>query len=147
MEICLAEPSQRDFIIEAQLAMALETEGLHLDADTVRRGVGAIFDSPSRGFYVVAKRANLPMACTLVLDEWSDWRNGTVWWVHSVYVLPDARRQGVFREIFGWLEHEARGRGIRGIRLYVDKTNTRAQATYSSLGMTDQHYALFEKML
>jgi ribosomal protein S18 acetylase RimI-like enzyme len=33
---------------------------------------------------------------------------------------------------------------LRGLRLYVDKSNTKAIATYESLGMNQEHYHLFE---
>ncbi len=147
MQITLAEPSHLDFIVRAQLAMAEETERLALDPDTVKQGVSAIFEGRARGFYVVALDEGSPVACALVLDEWSDWRNGTVWWLHSVYVAPEVRRQGTFRSIFAFLEARARAGQIRGLRLYVDRSNERAKAVYRSLGMDDQHYELFEKML
>ena len=35
---------------------------------------------------------------------------------------------------------------LRGLRLYVDKTNTRAQKVYENLGMNGEHYHLYEWM-
>jgi RimJ/RimL family protein N-acetyltransferase len=35
---------------------------------------------------------------------------------------------------------------VRGIRLYVDKRNTRAQQVYARLGMNGEHYQVFEWM-
>jgi ribosomal protein S18 acetylase RimI-like enzyme len=77
--------------------------------------------------------------------EWSDWRNGMFWWIQSVYVLPEARRGGVFRALFRHVEQLAeRDAGVCGIRLYVERENTRAQATYRHCGMHDAGYAVME---
>lgn len=143
------QPRDIAFIADAQVKMAHETEHMLLDAATVRKGVQYMFDDPLRGFYVVARPDvdHEPVGCMLVLKEWSDWRNGDVWWLHSVYVVPEYRRQGVFRRMFDYIEREARLAHIRGIRLYVDKRNTRARTVYRQLGMTNEHYEMFEKML
>jgi len=81
----------------------------------------------------------------LVVNEWSDWRNSTFWWIQSVYVRPDWRRKGVYRKLHDWVYEAARSRpGVCGIRLYVDRDNHAAQATYTNLGMSKSHYDLFE---
>jgi GNAT superfamily N-acetyltransferase len=145
-QVRIALRADAPFIVQSQLAMALETEALTLDLDTVRAGVNAVFDTPTRGFYLLAERDAAPAACMLVLSEWSDWRNRDVWWLHSVYVLPEQRRAGVFRALHGEIVRLARERGVAGLRLYVDRRNTRAQAVYRELGMTDEHYQLYEQM-
>ena len=146
MEIRIADVGLADYIVRAQLAMARETEDLSLDAEVLRQGVAAVFADTRRGVYVVALDQGAPVACALVLDEWSDWRHGAVWWIHSVYVEPSHRRRGAFRAMFTWIEGEARARQKRGLRLYVDKRNARAQATYRALGMSNEHYELFETL-
>jgi hypothetical protein len=35
---------------------------------------------------------------------------------------------------------------LRGIRLYVDRRNVRAQEVYTRLGMNGEHYQVFEWM-
>ena len=130
-----------------QLAMALETEGLALDAETCARGVAAVFADPAKGRYFVSEADGRVEACLLLTREWSDWRDGEVWWIQSVYVAPALRRTGAFRGLYAHVKAlaEADG-GVRGLRLYVDKRNAAAQRTYAALGMTDGHYALFEWM-
>ena len=82
-----------------------------------------------------------------MLKEWSDWRNTDVWWVHSLYVAPEHRRRGVFRRMMNYVEERAHHDNIAGIRLYVERENHNAKAVYSALGMTNEHYELYEKML
>lgn len=127
--------------------MARETEGLELDPETVGRGVGAVFADPSRGEYHVAEAGGRMVGCLLVTPEWSDWRNGTVLWIQSLYVIAEMRGRGVYRRLYENLRARVQGSpGLRGIRLYVDKRNTAAQSVYARLGMTREHYELFEWM-
>lgn len=134
-------------IAEWQIAMARESEGMALDPDTVMRGVTHVFDHPDVGYYLVAKISGQPVACTLILTEWSDWRAGNVLWIHSLFVLPVARRQHVFRGIYDYLKAKVTfDPSLRGIRLYVDKANQNAIKAYEKVGMSADHYQLFEWM-
>lgn len=127
-----------------QLAMALETEDLPLDPDTVRRGVAGVFEQPARGRYWVAEREGQPVGGLLVTYEWSDWRAGDFHWIQSVYVEPSARGCGVFRTLYATVETAARAAGAVGLRLYVEQENARAQAAYHSLGMRENDYRFYE---
>ncbi len=132
-------------IIAFQQAMARETEEVTLDRDVVTRGVQAVFDAPSRGRYFVAESEGRVMASLLITYEWSDWRNGTVWWIQSVYVVPDFRKRGVYAGLYAQLEQTADA-NVKGIRLYVDRRNKPAQEVYRRLGMNGDHYLVFEWM-
>ena len=84
-------------IIDFQIRMAKETEDFALDRPTVEKGVHAVFDDPHKGAYWIAELDGKVVGCLLTVPEWSDWRNGTVLWIHSLYVIPSARRRGIFR--------------------------------------------------
>lgn len=134
-------------IVDFQLAMARETEDIELDQDTCRRGVQSVFDRPELGKYYLAERDGGVVASMLITYEWSDWRNGMVWWIQSVYVAPEARQQGVYSGLYSHVKSRAEADGnVRGIRLYVDLRNTRAQDVYTRLGMNGEHYRVFEWM-
>lgn len=136
-----------DVIADYQIKMAFETENMKLDPPTVKLGVSAVFDDPSKGKYWLAEVEGNVVGCLLTVPEWSDWRNGTVLWIHSVYVHPDFRKHGVYKALYTHLKTMVtEARDLRGLRLYVDKTNTRAQQVYESLGMNGEHYHLFEWM-
>ncbi len=140
-----ARRDEVDLIVTWQMAMAQETEGMALDRATVTRGVTALFDDPHRGAYWVAECDGRPAGCLMTMDEWSDWRNGTVIWIHSVYVPPEHRRRGVFRAIYTHLKQRVEAdASLKGLRLFVDATNEKAQRTYRALGMSDEHYRMFE---
>lgn len=134
------------FLVECNLAMAWETERRRLDRAVLEAGVAALFEQPSRGFYLVAERARQALGCLLATHEWSDWRNGDWWWLQSVHVVPEARRGGVFRALYADVERRARAAGaVVGLRLYVERDNVRAQATYRALGMHEGVYRVYER--
>lgn len=142
-----AVPGDAPVIAAFQLAMALETEQLMLDPEVVEKGVTAVFGRPELGCYYVAEKEGEILGSLLTTYEWSDWRNGTVLWIQSVYVLPHYRRMGVYRILYGHLREKVEGDpGWRGIRLYADKTNETAHAAYRTLGMSSDHYLTFEWM-
>lgn len=142
-----AQPEDIAFIIQSQIEMARETEKMELDPPTVAQGVAAVFGPSVMGDYYVAEEEGKPVACLLTLLEWSDWRNGNVIWIHSVYVLPEKRGQGVFPKMYEHLKELVKtSTHFRGLRLYVDKSNKRAQKIYEKLGMGKEHYELYEWM-
>ena len=134
-------------IVEFQLSMALETEQLGLDEPTVVKGVAAVMTDPSKGSYYVAEVNGHVVGSLLTTFEWSDWRNGTVLWIQSVYVRPEFRKRSVFSALYKHIrEMVAANTELRGIRLYADKTNTSAHGVYEHLGMSAEHYQMFEWM-
>ena len=129
-------------------AMALESEGISLDRATLRSGVDAALVDEAKAFYLIAEAGGNPVGQLMVTTEWSDWRNGWIWWIQSVYVKPEARRQGVYRRLYERLTDMAGARGdIRGMRLYVMRENRVAKRTYEALGMSHSEYDLYETEL
>lgn len=134
-------------IIEFQIAMARETEELDLDRDILTKGVTALFDDPSLGRYYVAGAEGRAVASLMITYEWSDWRNGMVWWIQSVYVVPEYRKRGIYAGLYAHIKTIVEpDPSIRGIRLYVDNRNVSAQQVYARLGMEGEHYRVFEWM-
>jgi GNAT superfamily N-acetyltransferase len=134
-------------IIDFQLNMAMETESLTLDYQTVTRGVHAVFNDSTKGSYYVAVDDGKIIGSLMTTYEWSDWRCGTVIWIQSVYILKDYRGQGVYKKLYQYIQQLVTPEsGYRGIRLYVDKTNLPAQQVYEKLGMNGEHYQVYEWM-
>lgn len=144
-----ARPEDLETLARFSAAMALETEGRHLDEVRLRRGIQAVLDSPARGFYLVAELNEPPPGVVIgqlmVTYEWSDWRNATFWWIQSVYVEPAWRRLGVYRKMHETVLQEARQRGnVCGLRLYVERENTVAQTVYERVGLLPSTYRIYE---
>ena len=132
-------------LVEFNAAMALETEDLALDRERLREGVARLLADPAKGSYRVAEAGGETVGALMLTREWSDWRCGDWWWIQSVYVRPEARRRGVFRALYRSVEADAASReDVCGLRLYVERDNARAQATYLALGMRETHYRMFE---
>lgn len=135
-------------IVRFQLEMAFESEGVELDIATVQAGVEAALRDPRLGEYFVARGADgAVMGSLMVTREWSDWHAGDYWWIQSVYVRPEYRGQGVFKALYAEVRRRAVAAGSSSLRLYVDRSNTRAQSTYQRLGMSPSHYLMYEEDL
>jgi len=145
IEVREARRDDAETIVEFQVRMAMESEGLALDSDTVTKGVAAVFDDPAKGRYYVAEADGRIVGSLLTVAEWSDWRNATVLWIHSVYIVPEARRRGVFRQLYEALRAMVEASAeLAGLRLYVEKGNDAAQQVYRALGMSPDHYDMYE---
>jgi len=147
MRIRLARKTDAQAIVDFNAAMALETEGKRLLPDVTGAGVRSLLNRRQAGFYVVAEHENQVVGVLMVTKEWSDWRNGTFWWIQSVYVRPEFRRQGVYRRLYRTIRTmAAKDRRVCGFRLYVERENRRAQKTYRALGMDRTRYLVFEEL-
>lgn len=148
MNLNIRKATENDIEIIARfnIAMAMETEEKALREETVLAGVRGLFSHPEAGFYIVAEVDHQVVGTLMITMEWSDWRNGVFWWIQSVYIQPEFRRQGIYRSLYTWVKQLARDYPeVCGFRLYVEKENYAAQKTYQSLGMQPTHYLLYEE--
>ena len=126
-------------------AMALETENKTLDLSVLEAGVSALLADRSKGRYWVADSDGEIAGQIMVTYEWSDWRNGMIWWIQSVYIAKAFRRRGVFTALYRHVERLAQDNpDCCGMRLYVEHQNARAQRTYEALGMVKPGYEVME---
>jgi len=141
-----ATAADAPLLVEFNRAMAAESEDLGLDVATLTDGVRYLQSHPAEGFYLIAERNGVVAGTLMVTYEWSDWRNGRFWWIQSVYVRPEHRRQGLYRALHDHVRSLA-GQDPQacGLRLYVEHENTGAMATYRALGMDQTHYRLYEE--
>lgn len=140
-----AKTNDRSLIVDFQIYMAHETENTELNPETVNRGVTAVMEDPNKGQYYVAEKQGKIVGSLLTTYEWSDWRNGTVLWIQSVYVKPEFRRKGIYRKLYSHVKNLVLNNDeLFGIRLYADKSNTTAHKAYQKLGMNPDHYITFE---
>ena len=145
MKILPATPADAAIVTEFNLRLAAETEQLQLPPETVRAGVAAVLGDAHKGLYFLAETDGQIIGQVMITYEWSDWRNGNLWWLQSVYVRPEFRGRGVFRALFAHLQELARSRqDVAGLRLYMHYENATARRTYERLGMKRAGYEVLE---
>jgi GNAT superfamily N-acetyltransferase len=134
-------------LVEFNCALARETEGRELNRTIVTRGVRRAFEQGDEAVYFVACRDTEIVGSLMLTREWSDWRDGWLVWIQSVYVVPQQRGRGVFRTL---LQHASelahRDPDVVGLRLYVENENQRAQSVYLRSGFSDPGYKVLEKL-
>ena len=134
-----------DNIAQFNSDMALETEGINLNKKDLRLGDAAVIADSNLGFYLISESEGIMIGQILITKEWSDWRNGSFWWIQSVFVETKYRRMGVYTEMYNMiLEMAKKAHNVCGLRLYVDRDNVLAMQVYSHLGMVHSHYDLYE---
>jgi GNAT superfamily N-acetyltransferase len=146
-----AVAADRPAIVEFNRLLAVETERKVLDPAILDQGVARALAEPDRLRYWVAE---LPLrdghrlvGQTAITREWSDWRNGWIWWLQSVYIHADFRGQGVFRALYQHIYDQALASSdVIGLRLYVENGNLRAQQAYQALGMKPGGYSVLEEL-
>lgn len=145
MNIRPAQPADAPIITDFNLRLAKETENLTLEPARVAAGVAAVLKDPAKGRYYLAEEQGTIVGQLMVTYEWSDWRNGNLWWIQSVFVQEQSRGRGIFRQLFQHLRELAQRQGdVPALRLYVHDENARARRSYEQLGMKRAHYEVFE---
>jgi GNAT superfamily N-acetyltransferase len=138
-------------LVDFNAALAKETENRILDVRILQSGVETLLQDPQKGWYAVAETfltgsRNIVVGQMLVTFEWSDWRNKNFWWLQSVYVHPQYRHQGVFRQLYDYVHTQAHEHhDVCGFRLYVEENNLQAQTAYTKLDFHQTVYHMYEK--
>ena len=146
-KVKIRKAKNKDIHILAQhnQALANETENIQLNIKTILSGVSKALDRGDTHYFVAEFNTEV-VGQIMITYEWSDWRNGVLWWIQSVYVRPEYRNKGVFRALFNHIEQLARNRvDVKALRLYVMQDNESGKNTYKALGMRDSQYIVYEK--
>lgn len=148
-ELTIRPATEADWetIVDFNCRLADETENKRLDPAIIGPGVRAVLADDTKGRYFVACDDTRIVGQLMHTFEWSDWRNGWIWWLQSVYVDADYRRRGVFRQLNQHLADLAEADpGVVGLRLYVENENERAHHTYEQIGMDRAGYFVMERL-
>ena len=135
-----------EILAEFNCRLAMETEGRPLDRPTVLAGVRNGLKMSEDVQYWVAEVDGCVIGQLMLTREWSDWRNGWMVWLQSVYVAESHRRAGVFRRLLQQVIAglQAQETTVVGMRLYVERENSSALAVYQRSGFTDAGYNVQE---
>ncbi|MGM0508882.1 MAG: GNAT family N-acetyltransferase [Fusobacteriota bacterium] len=142
-----AQKEDLEDIVKNNFNMAYETENIKLDKEKLTLGVSKLIDDPQKGRYYVYKEDDQVLGQLMITTEWSDWRNGDIWWIQSVYVKKKYRDQGIFKKLYKKVENIVNNNEkICGLRLYVEKENDLAKKVYEKMGMQKSYYEIYEKI-
>ncbi|MBO3459763.1 GNAT family N-acetyltransferase [Aetokthonos hydrillicola Thurmond2011] len=148
--IRIGELKDLDVLVKFNQALVYETEGKQLPLDVVTAGVETLLTRPNLGFYLLAEKNANVAGSLMITTEWSDWRNGLYWWIQSVYIRPEFRRQGIYRKLYEFVKQKAYSEQnelrVCGFKLYVERHNTVAQKAYQALGMKESYYTIYEEL-
>jgi ribosomal protein S18 acetylase RimI-like enzyme len=148
IHIRLGTTTDHATLVEFNKKLAFETEGLTLEHEVISSGVHRALNSKGLSQYFVAVVDDEIVGQLMITPEVSDWRDGVIWWIQSVYVAQSWRGKGVYRELYENIVHEAsKSADVRAIRLYVEENNHAAIKTYKKLGMLTSHYQVMETCL
>ena len=141
-----ARPDDLPLIVEFNDRLAEESEGKKLDRAILSKGVQRALASPEMCRYFMAEVNGEVAGQTMITFELTDWRDGVLWWLQSVYVRPEFRKIGVFKALFQHIATLAKeSKDVRGLRLYVEQGNSRAQRVYEQMGMQPGGYLVYEQ--
>ena len=141
-----ALPNDLPLIVDFNERLADESEGKKLDHAILTRGVRRALASPEMCRYFIAEVNGEVAGQTMITFELTDWRDGVLWWLQSVYVRPEFRKIGVFKALFQHIATLAKeSKDVRGLRLYVEQGNARAQRVYEQMGMQPGGYLVYEQ--
>ena len=143
MKIRTATIQDANAIATHNIALAKESENIHLPSQIVSAGVQALINDTNKGFYLVAEQNKRIIGQLMITVEWSDWRNKPIWWVQSVYVQKEWRKKKVLTQLFTFLQQQARGNDVAMLRLYVHHNNASALHAYEKLGWKQQPYKIY----
>jgi len=124
-----------------------ETKGFYLIVEDEGKVIKELINDETKGFYLIVEDEGKVIGQLMITFEWSDWRNATMWWIQSVYIVPAFRKKGVFTLLYEEVKRRALVHNVSILRLYVHSENTSAIQVYLMKGMTKTSYLVFEEKL
>lgn len=101
----------------------------------------SLVKSPRAATWIAEESADL---IGFAIVEWTTIPKGTIAYIQTIEVHPEARRRGIAAELLSRLEESARTAGAQAIWLHVDAENSAAIHLYEQRGYTrqgrEEHY-------
>jgi ribosomal protein S18 acetylase RimI-like enzyme len=85
-------------------------------------------------FFAVDEASSRGVGFTQLYPAFSSVRTQSVWILNDLFVVPEARGQGVGRQLMDAARRAAQQAGVVALSLATEKNNTPAKALYESLG-------------
>lgn len=131
-------------IAENIMFLAEETEGRKIESNVAIDGSDQVLSEKQNGFYLVAEHKKEIIGQIFITEEWSDWRNQSIWWMHRIYVKKPWRKKGVLKSLLKKAKEMTSNENVYALRLYVAQKNQKAITIYKKLGFTDTSFRILE---
>ena len=108
--------------------------------------VEQIIAKPDYGFFLVAKQNEEVVGVVMVSYEFSDWRNGTFYWIQETAVAEGLEKEPLERKLLQRLKQIAEDKkgeccGFRAA--YSNAETAKWTRIHEELGLTKSHYYLY----
>jgi ribosomal protein S18 acetylase RimI-like enzyme len=124
------------FVLAMMQALYIEDPpSVPVDPARFELTIARFLDEPACGSVVVFAEAEQTRGYALLVPYWSNEYGGTIVHVDELFVVPEARSQGIARQFFDFLDR-TQPFGAVAIVLEVSPDNLRAQRLYASLGFS-----------
>ena len=104
IRVRLAQMEDVEDLLDFKCRLALDTENKTLDRERSRAAIAKCIANPRLGCYLLAWDEADPqrksIGTTMITYEMSVAVGGLIYFIKSVFVVPEARRKGVFRSLF-----------------------------------------------
>ena len=147
MNIRKATTEDIEQITQNNINLAQESEHKKISYQQTKNGITSLITDPNKGFYLVIEHDNTIIAQLMITYEWSDWTNKNIWWLQSLYIKPEHRRQGYFNTLLAEIKKRAQQNHVSTLKLYVHKNNTNAVEAYQHLKMEKKPYDIYQLQL
>jgi GNAT superfamily N-acetyltransferase len=132
-------------IAQNNVTSALELENLILQKEEAEKGSIAVLTGKRNGFYLVIEINNEIIGQLFITEEWSDWRNKVIWWMHRVYIKKEYRNKGLFTKLLKELNKIAKKENVFALRLYALKDNEKALSIYKHLNFRNTPFLILQQ--
>ena len=125
----------------ADLALLLDfiqglyaTEHIPLDEDRAARALGGLLEEPSLGWVWIVERRGEPVGYAVVTLGYSLEFGGRFALLDELFIAEEHRGAGLGRHLLARIGGECRARGLRAVRLELERANARACDLYRRAG-------------
>jgi GNAT superfamily N-acetyltransferase len=136
-----------DQIVAMMRALYAEDEAASpVDQSRFAENLKFLVSHPSRGSIILFGEGGSLRGYALIVPYWSNEFGGTLLFVDELFVVPEARRRGIGRSFFKYLD-EVRPFEAVALALEVSPGNKEARRLYESLGFYPRQNSILTRIL
>jgi len=144
--IQLAQPADLDGVLDL-LNRQFQEHAISVSAAQLRTGVLSMLDTPSLGFFLIARQQGTITGLACVSFCWTLEHGGKSAWLDELYVRVENRGRGIGHALLEAALRWAEEQGCAAVDLEVDIEHRRAENLYRRAGFKPLPRSRWVKML